>query len=88
MPVSITEGLKFQNKDQPPFWELPQEIWNIPYTQYDMVIIKLLICNLQTSTNALLIHARTGPRVWILLEVTAVIVNLDILEQIARQVKR
>ena len=36
--------------------------------------------------NALLIHARTEPRVWILLDVTSVIVNLDILDQTVKQV--
>ena len=40
--------------------------------------------NFQTSTNARLIHARTGPRVLILLDVTAVIAHLDLLALIAK----
>ena len=42
--------------------------------------------NFQISKNAPLIHVRTEPRVWIWMEVTAVIVNLDILAVTVKQV--
>ena len=39
-----------------------------------------------TSTSVHLIHARTEPHVWILLEVIAVIARLDTLEATVKQV--
>ena len=41
----------------------------------------------QTSTSVHLLHAKTGPRVWILLEVIDVIVRLDTLAATVKQVK-
>ena len=40
--------------------------------------------NFQISTNARLTHARTEPRVWILLDVIAVIAHLTFLALIAK----